>query len=166
VQVCDKGKWFISSKDVPKSHRNVVLPSMFPNGGSYQDVGDSNCNIIIEGDINTDDVKGHTEEDVQAVENPVMLEFTEEDSDFPLERCMRFVPHDQNTGAFFIAVLQKVSDLPGKFFYDFSCFSLSNIGKESQGILVDIGNNSSFKQSVLITNIFYVFMPFLAIIGL
>ncbi|XP_068474343.1 uncharacterized protein [Phaseolus vulgaris] len=111
-RVCDKGKWFISSKDVPKSHRNVVLPSMFPNGGSYQDVGDSNSNIIIDGDINTDDVKGHTEEDVQAVENPVMLEFTEEDSDSPLERCMRLVPHDQNTGAFFIAVLQKVSDLP------------------------------------------------------
>ncbi|XP_014494471.1 tRNA (cytosine(34)-C(5))-methyltransferase [Vigna radiata var. radiata] len=111
-KVCDKGKWFISSKDVPKFRRNVVLPSMFPSGRSYQDVGDSNCNIIMEGDINTDDVKGHTEDDTQAMENPAMLKFTEEDSDFPLERCMRFVPHDQNTGAFFIAVLQKVSALP------------------------------------------------------
>lgn len=33
-------------------------------------------------------------------------------SRFPLERCMRIVPHDQNSGAFFIAVLQKVSSLP------------------------------------------------------
>ncbi|XP_026416651.1 tRNA (cytosine(34)-C(5))-methyltransferase-like [Papaver somniferum] len=33
-------------------------------------------------------------------------------SDLPLERCMRIVPHDQNTGAFFIAILQKVSPLP------------------------------------------------------
>lgn len=30
-------------------------------------------------------------------------------SKFPLERCMRIVPHDQNTGAFFISVLQKTS---------------------------------------------------------
>lgn len=37
----------------------------------------------------------------------------EEVCDLPLELCMRLVPHDQNTGAFFIAVLQKVSPLPG-----------------------------------------------------
>ena len=61
----------------------------------------------------------------------------------------RFVPHDQHTEAFFIVVLQKVSDLPGNFFYDFSCVSLSNLGKEIQGILVDIGNSFSFKQSIL-----------------
>ncbi|XP_031491987.1 uncharacterized protein LOC116258757 isoform X1 [Nymphaea colorata] len=30
-------------------------------------------------------------------------------SNFPLERCMRILPHDQNGGAFFIAVLQKIS---------------------------------------------------------
>lgn len=34
-------------------------------------------------------------------------------SDLPLEHCMRLVPHDQNSGAFFIAVLQKVSPLAG-----------------------------------------------------
>ncbi|KAL6888274.1 hypothetical protein ACP4OV_009300 [Aristida adscensionis] len=34
-----------------------------------------------------------------------------EHSDFPLHRCMRIVPHDQNSGAFFIAVLQKLSPL-------------------------------------------------------
>ncbi|XP_073010109.1 uncharacterized protein [Typha latifolia] len=32
-------------------------------------------------------------------------------SSFPLQRCMRILPHDQNSGAFFIAVLQKVSPL-------------------------------------------------------
>ncbi|KDO17269.1 hypothetical protein SPRG_21894, partial [Saprolegnia parasitica CBS 223.65] len=32
---------------------------------------------------------------------------------YPLERCMRFVPHDQNTGGFFVAVLMKTADLPG-----------------------------------------------------
>jgi multisite-specific tRNA:(cytosine-C5)-methyltransferase len=39
----------------------------------------------------------------------------EEVSDLLLERCMRIVPHDQNSGAFFIAVLQKLSPLPGEF---------------------------------------------------
>ncbi|XP_038990156.1 RNA cytosine-C(5)-methyltransferase NSUN2-like isoform X4 [Phoenix dactylifera] len=32
-------------------------------------------------------------------------------STFPLERCMRILPHDQNSGAFFISVLQKLSHL-------------------------------------------------------
>lgn len=33
-------------------------------------------------------------------------------SDFPLERCMRIMPHDQNGGAFFIAVFQKLAASP------------------------------------------------------
>ncbi|CAL0327962.1 unnamed protein product [Lupinus luteus] len=103
-KVSDKGLWLVSCKDVPKSRRTVVLPSMFPAGGSYQDA-------VRIGDDTTDDANGISE-DVQAVENPVMHEFTDEDSGFRLERCMRLVPHDQNTGAFFVAVLQKVSPLP------------------------------------------------------
>lgn len=112
MQVCDKGMSLVSCKEVPKLRRTVVLPSMFPNGGSYQDIIDSNCNVGIGDDI-PGDVNGNSEDGVQKVENPVMHEFADEVSDFPLERCMRFVPHDQNTGAFFIAVLQKVSPLPG-----------------------------------------------------
>lgn len=34
---------------------------------------------------------------------------------FPLERCMRIVPQDQNGGAFFVAVFHKSAPLPGKF---------------------------------------------------
>ncbi|EER96904.1 tRNA (cytosine(34)-C(5))-methyltransferase isoform X2 [Sorghum bicolor] len=34
-----------------------------------------------------------------------------EHSDYPLHRCMRIVAHDQNSGAFFIAVLHKLSPL-------------------------------------------------------
>ncbi|KAJ1381984.1 hypothetical protein SESBI_44639 [Sesbania bispinosa] len=112
-KVCDKGMSFVSCNDVPKFRRNIVLPSMFPNGGSYQDVidSDSNGNIGIGDDI-SGDVNENSEDGVQAVENPVMHEFTEEVSDFPLKRCMRLVPHYQNTGAFFVAVLQKVAPLP------------------------------------------------------
>lgn len=32
-----------------------------------------------------------------------------DDEGLPLERCMRFLPHHQNTGGFFVAVLQKVA---------------------------------------------------------
>jgi multisite-specific tRNA:(cytosine-C5)-methyltransferase len=39
-----------------------------------------------------------------------------EHSSLPLHRCMRIVPHDQNSGGFFIAVLQKLSPLNGTFF--------------------------------------------------
>lgn len=42
-------------------------------------------------------------------------ESAEEVCDLPLEHCMRILPHDQNTGGFFIAVLHKVSPLPGEF---------------------------------------------------
>ena len=38
-----------------------------------------------------------------------------EHSSLPLHRCMRIIPHDQNSGAFFIAVLQKLSPLNGIF---------------------------------------------------
>ncbi|KAK1315492.1 hypothetical protein QJS10_CPA06g02029 [Acorus calamus] len=38
----------------------------------------------------------------------------EEVSEFPLERCVRIVPHDQNTGAFFIAVFHKLAPLQEK----------------------------------------------------
>jgi len=37
------------------------------------------------------------------------VEAEAEVSSLPLERCMRIIPHDQDTGAFFIAVFQKVS---------------------------------------------------------
>lgn len=39
--------------------------------------------------------------------------FPDEESDgFPLERCMRFLPHHQDTGGFFVAVFEKRSELP------------------------------------------------------
>lgn len=33
-------------------------------------------------------------------------------ADLHLEHCRRILPHDQNTGGFFVAVLEKVGDLP------------------------------------------------------
>lgn len=31
----------------------------------------------------------------------------------PLERCMRLLPHDQDTGGFFIAVFRKIAPFKG-----------------------------------------------------
>jgi len=145
VQVYDKSSWFVSSKDVPKFRRSVILSSMFPSGKSYQDLGDSNCNVDMEDDI-TSMENEKTEDGIEALENPVMAESAEEVSDFPLEHCMRIMPHDQNTGAFFIAVLQKVSPLPGSLI----CNNILppphtlSLLLNSQEILVNKGNNSKF----------------------
>ncbi|KAL9329660.1 hypothetical protein ACSQ67_004663 [Phaseolus vulgaris] len=108
-KVYDKGTWFVSYNDVPKFRRSAVLSSMFPSGRGHRDV-DSSCNVNVE-DV-TNGINENAGDGVQPVQNPVMSESDEEVSDFPLEHCMRIVPHDQNTGAFFIAVLQKVSPLP------------------------------------------------------
>jgi len=39
----------------------------------------------------------------------------------PLERCMRITPHDQNTGAFFVAVFHKRSPFPGSINHQALC---------------------------------------------
>ncbi|KAK7318639.1 hypothetical protein RJT34_03343 [Clitoria ternatea] len=112
-KVYDKGTWIVSYKDVPKFRRSVILPSMFPSGRGHQDLADGNCSVDIRNEV-TNGVNGNAGDGIQALEsdNAVMSESAEEVSDFPLEHCMRIVPQDQNTGAFFIAVLQKISPLP------------------------------------------------------
>ena len=60
---------------------------------------------------------GNCEDALHSTENSSTPadELEEEVSNFPLERCMRIMPHDQNTGAFFIAVFHKYSPLPGVY---------------------------------------------------
>ena len=111
MQVYDKSSWLVSYSDVPKFRRSVIFPSMFPSGKGNQDLDNGNCNVVMEDD-NTSVENGKTEDGVEALENPVTSESADEVSAFPLEHCMRILPHDQNTGAFFMAVLQKVSPLP------------------------------------------------------
>lgn len=96
IQVHDRGGWYRSYKDVPKSQRDGVLRSMFPSGKSDKDST---------GGGNSYEEMAYISSEESAVEV----------CDLPLERCMRILPHDQNTGGFFIAVLHKVSPLPGEF---------------------------------------------------
>ncbi|GAA0145806.1 RNA methyltransferase [Lithospermum erythrorhizon] len=97
-RVQDKGMWLTSYRDVTKLRRGGVVPGMFPSGKSYEDTMKQDSSIT-NGIQMTDDT-------VSTISD------LEEISELPLERCMRIVPHDQNTGAFFIAVLQKLSPLP------------------------------------------------------
>lgn len=109
LQVRDKGMWLASYKDVPKFRRAGIVPSMFPSGQSSIGTTDDEQDIGLgEKHENGGDV--NSENGFQPTENP---ETQEEVSDQPLERCIRIVPHDQNTGAFFIAVLHKISPTPG-----------------------------------------------------
>ncbi|KAJ6289101.1 hypothetical protein OIU76_024989 [Salix suchowensis] len=104
-KVRDKDLWLASHRDASKFQRYHILQSMFPSGKSYvapanKDLEHENDEIVI------------SEDGIQLTEDTLIEDLIEEVSDLPLERCMRIVPHDQNSGAFFIAVLQKLSPLP------------------------------------------------------
>ncbi|ESQ53256.1 hypothetical protein EUTSA_v10024482mg [Eutrema salsugineum] len=92
-KVHDRGGWYRCYKDVPKSQRDGILKSMFPSGRSDKDSTNG----------------GNSYEEMASISSD---ESAEEVCDLPLERCVRILPHDQNTGGFFIAVLHKVSPLP------------------------------------------------------
>ncbi|KAK4353914.1 hypothetical protein RND71_026108 [Anisodus tanguticus] len=101
--VQDKGMWLTSYNEVCDSRRAAVVPGMFPSGKGYVDAQlpytGSNCN--------SQNGNGM----LQDPTIPTTI-LDEEASTLPLERCMRIVPHDQNSGAFFIAVFHKLSPLP------------------------------------------------------
>lgn len=97
-KVRDKVNWFGSHKDVPKSRRAAFMPSMFPSGKGCEVPNDDNDAVL------KDTIDNGLETSMDALD--------EEISDLPLEHCMRVVPHDQNTGAFFVAVFHKLSPLP------------------------------------------------------
>lgn len=113
AQVRDKGAWWTSYKDVPECRRNAIVPGMFPSGKTYVDASEKND------DANRDQLSdnGNNSNGIEVLEDPATAATIsdEEVSTLPLERCMRIVPHDQNSGAFFISVFQKLSPLPGEF---------------------------------------------------
>lgn len=74
---------------------------MFPSGRTHMDEA-------IKREFS--DIK-NSENGCQWVENRLTADT--EISDFPLDRCMRIMPHDQNGGAFFIAVFRKLAASPG-----------------------------------------------------
>ncbi|KAI8536301.1 hypothetical protein RHMOL_Rhmol10G0246900 [Rhododendron molle] len=112
-KVRDKGSWLSSFKDVPKYRTAGITPSMFPSGKSYVDTPNNDHDPVLE-ERHDNDCDGDSANGSEPKKDPESLTdvLDEELSTLPLERCMRIVPHDQNTGAFFIAVFQKLSPLP------------------------------------------------------
>uniref|UniRef100_A0A0D9X927 SAM-dependent MTase RsmB/NOP-type domain-containing protein n=1 Tax=Leersia perrieri TaxID=77586 RepID=A0A0D9X927_9ORYZ len=120
-KVKDKGSWFQNHEDVPDDRKNVIVPSMFPSSESTQE------KPSLSGKANTDSNRSlsrnfSTEKtskvcsDTDGVSNSNSTKHSDSTSNsmgsnFPLHRCMRIVPHDQDSGAFFIAVLHKLSPL-------------------------------------------------------
>ncbi|KAL6575929.1 hypothetical protein OROHE_000400 [Orobanche hederae] len=111
-KVRDKGLWLASYKDVPNYRRSVLTPSIFPYGNSY----DETCEHDHETETGhlCENSDGSTENGLQLTNASLAASdsLEAEVSSLPLQHCMRIVPHDQNSGAFFIAVLHKVSCLP------------------------------------------------------
>ncbi|CAO2169450.1 unnamed protein product [Urochloa humidicola] len=123
-KVQDRGSWFQTHDDVPHDRKNAVLPSMFPSSNITEEsravCGDvemntnnrsslsRNCGIeeTIEINHDMDGVSVGSTKNLDCISNVM-------NSKFPLHRCMRIVPHDQNSGAFFIAVLHKLAPLNG-----------------------------------------------------
>ncbi|XP_068637636.1 uncharacterized protein [Aristolochia californica] len=125
-KVRDKGIWLASYRQLKSYRKNGIVPGMFPSGQLFDveeisDGLDNDLNANLNGSEKGDHIDG-TENGghVSELENNVDVADTvedktgyEEESTFPLEHCLRIVPHDQNSGAFFIAVLHKFSPLPG-----------------------------------------------------
>lgn len=81
------------------------MPSMFPTGKGQED----QCDTENEGLLSME-----TPQEETSLENLEVGE--DEDGEIallPLERCLRILPHDQDTGGFFVAVFKKVAALKG-----------------------------------------------------
>ncbi|KAM0971199.1 hypothetical protein EV2_019659 [Malus domestica] len=133
-KIHDKGRWLPSHKNVSKYRKNIIVPSMFPSGRSFTEPTDGNDNMEVE-EKHENGGNGNFEDALQSTDDPATVanEQEEEVSEFPLERCMRIVPHDQNGGAFFIAVFHKHSALP------------ANQGKPN-GLKEDLGTRNDEPQ--------------------
>lgn len=108
-KVRDKGLWLSSYKDVPERRRPGLLSSMFPSGKNIDDSFENG------GEVHDNGGNRDPECEPEPFTNDAVSPSEASDdglSNLPLERCMRILPHDQNSGAFFIAVFHKRSPLP------------------------------------------------------
>eukprot|EP00250_Pteridium_aquilinum_P019790 c24573_g1_i1 orf=108-2924(+) len=100
-KVRDKGLWISSYQNLNKHRAGSIVPSMFPTGKCQEDQYDTGNEGLL---------SMETPEEETPLEN---LEMGENDDGeialLPLERCLRILPHDQDTGGFFVAVFKKIA---------------------------------------------------------
>jgi hypothetical protein len=133
--VNDRGSWWQTHEDVSHDRKNVILPSMFPSSKSKHEGHAVYNNVDAKLEYSTSFSRNFKIEEMSNVNcdtGGVSTSISTQSSDYtsnsvgsksPLSRCMRIVPHDQDGGAFFIAVIHKLSPLNGNIM--FSCFCTS-----------------------------------------
>ncbi|MCO5599395.1 hypothetical protein L7F22_053497 [Adiantum nelumboides] len=109
-KVRDKGLWICSYHNVDKHRAGSILPSMFPTGMGPEDESSSVVEELLPSETPEEEMS--PEDSEMSEENaPQNLEMHENEiALLPLERCLRILPHDQDTGGFFVAIFRKVSD--------------------------------------------------------
>ncbi|KAH7446790.1 hypothetical protein KP509_01G076100 [Ceratopteris richardii] len=107
-KVRDKGVWISSFKNVNKHRAGSILSSMFPNRNvEDQSVSVDEEQLSVQEEIFSESLELNEDNEPQNLE--IAENEDDEISSFPLDRCLRILPHDQDTGGFFIAVFKKVS---------------------------------------------------------
>ncbi|KAM0899086.1 hypothetical protein ACQ4PT_021521 [Festuca glaucescens] len=122
-KVNDRGSWCQTHEDVSHDRKNVILPSMFPSSKSTHEGHAVYNNVDAKLEYSMSFSRNFKIEEMSNVNcdtGGVSTSISTQSSDYtsnsvgsksPLSRCMRIVPHDQDGGAFFIAVIHKLSPL-------------------------------------------------------
>ncbi|KAG0566732.1 hypothetical protein KC19_7G083400 [Ceratodon purpureus] len=101
----DRKRWLCSASQIDRKRAGAVVPSMFPSGNGWDlsDILEPSTGVSSPPTDTEDDAEKKDVEEVEEDEGPPEV------ATLPLERCMRLLPHDQDTGGFFIAVFRKVA---------------------------------------------------------
>ncbi|CAD6224565.1 unnamed protein product [Miscanthus lutarioriparius] len=120
--------------------------------------GEQETNITIDDSNNGDNLKTEEGTKVNCESGEATASYKKlnstpictEHSDYPLHRCMRIVPHDQNSGAFFIAVLHKLSLLNENQVVD-GVKSEQNISKDkTENLEKDLGSDKASSEENIV----------------
>ncbi|KAI5067305.1 hypothetical protein GOP47_0017833 [Adiantum capillus-veneris] len=117
-KVRDKGLWISSYRNVDKHRVGSILPSMFPTGRG-QGVVSAQDEELLPLETCEEEIAPPEGEQTSEDNTPQNREMGETEDGgeialLPLERCLRILPHDQDTGGFFVAVFRKVAALKGE----------------------------------------------------
>ncbi|CAA6665001.1 unnamed protein product [Spirodela intermedia] len=108
-KVRDRGLWLHSYEDVPPARKGVILQSMFSPAQSSEDLGSSSSDVPVDTILAADTVE---EENGTSRSQTVSSDNPGSEYDFLVDGAiLTDIPHDQNNGAFFIAVLRKLAPL-------------------------------------------------------
>lgn len=150
-KVRDKGLWLASYKDVQRNRRSVVTPGMFPSGNTVVETSEHDDETASKPlSKNSDE---NSENGVDLIDDSVAPtnNLEAEVSTLPLERCMRIVPHYQNSGAFFVAVFHKLSSLPSAQKQSENCPRMTrSCSSEAENLINEVKDDSNWEDNDLI----------------